>query len=84
MASNMMTQHGQVAEVQRIWITPATGDGPRTYRMAFPAKGCPRSCPVEGCPGRAATRTAMRVYFLRRNVLDTMVILEERNLPNPR
>ena len=24
---------------------------PRTYRMVFPYKGGPRSCPVEVCPG---------------------------------
>ena len=32
----------------------------------------------------AATRTAMRVHFLHRHVLDTVVILEEGNLPHPR
>ena len=31
LASHMMTQHGQVEEARRIWITPATGDGPRKY-----------------------------------------------------
>ena len=51
MVSHMMTQHGRVAETLRSWIDPATGDGPRTYRMAFLYKGGPRSCPVEGCPG---------------------------------
>ena len=84
MASNMMTQHRQVEEAQRSWITPTTGDGPRTYRMALLSKGGPWSFPVEGCPGRVATRTAMRVHFLCRNVLDTVVILEEGNSPHTR
>ena len=54
------------------------------YCMALPAKEVPRSCPVEGCTGRAATRTAIRVHFLHRHGLDTMVILEEGNLPHLR
>ena len=60
------------------------GEDPRTYRMSLLSKGGPQSCPVEGCPGRAATRTAMRVHFLNRHVLDTVVILEEGNLLHPR
>ena len=50
--------------------------------MAFPAKGGPQSFLVEGCLGRAATSTVMRVHFLHRYVLDTVVILEEGNLPH--
>ena len=53
------------------------------YRMDFPAKGGPRSCLVEGCPGRAMTRTAIRVHFLHRHVRNTFVILEEGNPPHP-
>ena len=59
------------------------GEETRTYRMAFPAKEGLMSCPVEECPCRAATRTAMRVQFLYRHVLDTIVILEEGNPPRP-
>ena len=51
--------------------------------MAFPDKGGLRSCPVEGCPGRAATKTEMRVHFLHRHVLDTVVILEKGKLTHP-
>ena len=40
--------------------------------------------PVAGCPGRVDTRTAMRVHFVHRHVLDTVVILEEGNFPHPR
>ena len=57
---------------------------PRTYRMVFPIRVGPRPCPVEGCNGQALTRTAMRVHFCHRYVRDTMVILEEGNLPRPR
>ena len=86
LASHLMNQHGRVAEAQRSWRTPSTGDGdrPQKFRTAFLAKGGPQSCPVEGCPGRAATRTEIWVHFLHRHVLGTVVILEERNLPNPR
>ena len=52
--------------------------------MSFPAKGGPRRCPVEGCPGEMATRTAMQVHFMHRHVLDTVVMLEERTFPHPR
>ena len=41
-------------------------------------------CPVEGCPGRAGKRTAMRVHFCRWHVRDVVIILEEGNLPHPR
>ena len=52
--------------------------------MSFPAKGGPRRFPVEGCPGELATRTAMRVHFVHRHVHNTVVMLEEGNLPLPR
>ena len=84
MASHMMTQHGWVAEERRICRIPYTGDKPRTYQMTFLAKVGPQSCPVEGCPGQAATRTTMRLHFLHRHVLDTVEILEEGNTPHPR
>ena len=54
------------------------------YKMSFPAKDGRRRCPVEGCPGVSATRAVMRVHFVHRNVHDTVVILEEGNLPLPR
>ena len=64
------------------WKTSATGEEPRTYLMAFLAKGGPWICPVEGCPGQAATRTAMQVHFMHRHFLDIVVILEEGNPPH--
>ena len=84
LTSHLMTLHGRVAETQRQWSTPAAGAGPWTFRMTLPAKGRPRSCSVEGCPGRVATRTEMRVQFLHRHVLNIVVILEEGNLSHPR
>ena len=65
-------------------MTTATGGDPRTYNMAFPTLGVPRNFPVEGCRGRASTRAAMRVHFLHWYVRDTVIILEEVNLPHPR
>ena len=80
----MMTEHGRAAKIRRQWSTPAAEIGPQTYRMSFLAKGGPRKCPVAGCLGRVATRTAMRVQFVHRHVLDTMVSMEEGNSPHPR
>ena len=69
--------------IRRQWSTPAAGTGPQMYRMSFLEKGGPQKCPVEGCPGRVATRTAMQVHFVKWIVLDTVVILEEGNFPHP-
>ena len=33
------------------------GDGTRTYRMVFPVRAGPRTCPVEGFSGRTLMRT---------------------------
>ena len=52
--------------------------------MSFPAKGVRRRCPVKRCPGVLVTRVVMRVHFVHRHVHDTVVILEEVNLPLPR
>ena len=60
------------------------GDDPRTYRMVFPVRAGPRHCPVEGYSVQLSTRTAMRVHFRHQHVRDTVVILEEGNLPHPR
>ena len=58
------------------------GGETQTYRLELP-KGETTACPVEGCPGKAGTRTAMRVHFWRMHVRDTIIILEEGNLPHP-
>ena len=54
------------------------------YKMHFPAKDGRRRCPVEGCLGVLATQAAMWVQFVHRHVHNTVVILEEGNLPLPR
>ena len=82
MSSHLMTQHGKAAAWRQLW-TPQTDEGPRIYKMYFPAKGGPRWCPLEECPGALATRTAMRVHFMHRHVHNIGVMLEEGNLPLP-
>ena len=82
--SHRMSQHGRARERKWTWMETTTGaEEPRTYRVEFP-KGGTQLCPVDGCPGRAGKRTAMRVHFWRRHVRDTVIILEEGNLPHPR
>ena len=51
--------------------------------MSFPTRTGPWEFPIEGCRGRTAIRTALRVHFFRRHIRDTVVILEEGNLPHP-
>ena len=83
MSSHLMTRHGKAAAQRHLWA-PQTDEGPKTYKMSFPEKGGRRRCPVEGCLGVLATRTDMRVHFLHRHVHNTVVMLEEGNLPLPR
>ena len=84
LASHRLTQHGQAVEERWSWEASATGGEPQTYRMTFPTKGGPQSCPVEGCLGRAGKRTAMQMHFFNGHVRDIVIILEEGNLPHPR
>ena len=81
-----MVQHGKAKAERWSWTDASMGGGmePTTYRIEFPTKGGARECSVEGCPGRAGTRTAMKVHFWRRHVQDAVIILEEGNLPHPR
>ena len=83
MSSHMITRHGKAATRRHLWAPQTTGE-PRLYKINFPARGGSRQCPVEGCPGVSATQAAMRAHFLNRHVHDTVVILEEGNLPLPR
>ena len=77
-----MTRHEKAAPRRHLWDPQTTG-GPRTYKINFP-RGSRRQCLVKGCPGVSATRAAMRVHFVHRHVHNTVVILEEGNLPLPR
>ena len=83
MSIHMMTRHGKATIWRHLW-DPQTNGGPRLYKMSFPMKDGRRQCPVEGCPGVSATRAAMREHFVHRHVHNTVVILEEVNLPLPR
>ena len=51
--------------------------------MDFPTVVGRKEYTAKGCMGQAATMMEMRVYFMHRHVWDTMVILEEDNLPHP-
>ena len=61
----------------------AEGKNIRTYGMMFIIKAVPRPCPFEGCSVQASTQTEMMVQFWHRHVRDTVLILEEGNLPHP-
>ena len=52
--------------------------------MAIPAKAIPRPCSVKGYSFRVETWMEMRVHLWHQHVRDTVVILEEGNLPHPR
>ena len=84
LASQRMTQHGQATDQRWSWEASDTGGEPQTYRLDFPTKGGPQSCPVEGCPGRSGTRTDMRMHFCNQHVRDIVIILEEGNPPHSR
>ena len=56
----------------------------RKYMMFFPSKLGPRTYPVEGCSCWTEMRTTMRMHFWHRLVRDTVVIMEEGNLPHAR
>ena len=66
-------------------MDPPDGRGIQDVQDVLPDEGGgARSCPVEGCLGELATRTAMRLHFVHRHVQDTVEMLEEVNLPHPR
>ena len=43
-----------------------------------------QDCPVKGCEGSMAKSMGMRIHFLHRHVRNTVIFLEEGNLPRPR
>ena len=81
---HIQTQHGKEAGGTWCWEATAPGGELHTYRMALPTALGPRNCPIEGCPGQAATRTVMQVHLFHRNIRDTVTILEEGTPPHPR
>ena len=48
----------------------------------FPTKAEWRHCPVEGCSVFTATRTATQVHLWYQHFRNTVVIMEESNLPH--
>ena len=80
---HQQTQNGKVDRGRHHWGTTAPGGELQTYNMDLPTAGAPRNCPVKGCRGRVAMQTAMQVLFPHWNVRDTVIILEEGNLPYP-
>jgi hypothetical protein len=79
--AHLRTQHGHVENAGGITIDASIGRAPAQYRVSFPIY-CPSlACPVEGCSGRANARAALRAHFMYKHVRDTLVILEEGNLP---
>ena len=78
------TQHGVVRGGAGHKDDRDGGENPRIFRITFLAKTGTRPCPVEGCSGQVATRTAIRVHFWHWHVQDTVVILYEGNIPHLR
>ena len=60
---------------------PPDGE-PHTYQMNLQTTGQTWGFRSEGCRGRATTRMMKRVNFMHRHVCDTVIILEEDNLPH--
>ena len=56
---------------------------PKKFSVVFPAKARPSTFLVEGRSGWAATQTSVRAHFWKQHVQDTVVKLEEGNLPHP-
>ena len=81
---HLQMQYGKAMGGRRHWGTTPPGRDQHTYNMALSTSGDLRNCPVEGCWGRAAMRTKMQVHFFHRHVQDTVIILEEGNLTQPR
>ena len=82
LAVHLQIQHGKEMGGRQHWVTTPPGGESCTYMMPPPTTGRPRNCPVEGCIGRAAIRTAMQVHLFHWHVQDTVIILEEGNIPH--
>jgi hypothetical protein len=82
LAHHMRVQHGQTSgsgfDPQEV-----IGD-PAEYRVSFPKTATSIDCPVEGCPGKATSRTKLRSHFMYRHARDIIVILDEGSHPHPR
>ena len=83
--THRQTQYGMAKGRLGSGVEEAEGGGeePRTYSMEFPTRAGTRLCPVERCSGQALTWTVIMVHLWHRHIRDTMVILEEGNIPHP-
>ena len=81
LAFHLQMQNGKGTSGRQHSGKKTTGGETSTYKMGLPTDEGTWNCPVERCTGRAATRTAMQVHFFHRHVQDTVIILEEGNLP---
>ena len=52
------------------------------YGVSFPRAYVSIGCPVGACEGQATMRTNLRIHFLNFHMRDTIVIMEEGNLPH--
>ena len=68
----------------RHWGATAPIGELRTYKVVFLTAGGARNYPIKWYRVWSAKRTAMMVHFLHRYVKDTVIILEEGNIPHPR
>ena len=50
-------------------------DDPQTYWMSFLRAAVPWDCPADGCRGRVAKRSSLRVNLLQQNIRYTVIIL---------
>ena len=83
LAVHLHTHKGEAKLGWRHWGTTAPNEEPHIYKMAFLIAGYLRNCPIKGCWGWAATWVAMRFHLYHWHIWDTILILEEGNLPHP-
>ena len=83
LASHLMNQNVRVAEARRSWRTPVAGSGPRTYQMAFPAKGA-RGAAWRRDAGPSGDKYSNAGVLPAPACPRNRGHLEEGNLPHPR
>lgn len=81
LSQHLLSQHGMAGSIPWNVVPPPA---PRQYRVSFPRISTSRSCPVEGCTGKAVSHNALRRHFMFRHPEATIVILEEGTAPLPR
>ena len=84
LAVHLQMQHMKATGGRRHRVTTTPSRDPRTYKTSFPTFGGPRNCPAKGCRVQAAIRTVIQVNYFHRHVQDTVIIMEEGNLPHTR